>query len=112
YAHGHKIVPDKERQIGLARLKKDRYLALVPDREQGKLRTKAFLVPGAKLTVNLRAPRGEVRVRLLDQAGKPLSTLGAADAKPLTGDTVAGEVRWPRSLGELQGKPVCLEFRV
>jgi hypothetical protein len=112
YARGHKIAPDKERQIGLARLKKDRYVALAPDREQGTLRTKAFLVPGPKLTVNLRAPRGEVRVRLLDQAGKPLAALGAADAKPLTGDALAGEVCWPQSLGELQGKSVRLEFRV
>ena len=96
----------------MARLKKDRYVALASDREPGTLRTKAFLVPGPKLTVNLRAPRGEVRVRLLDQAGKPLAALGVADAKPLTGDVLAGEVRWPRSLGELQGKPVRLEFRV
>jgi hypothetical protein len=94
----------------LAPLKKDHYVALAPDREPGTPRTKAFLVPGPKLTVNLRAPRGEVRVRLLDQVGKPLAALGAANAKPLTGDLLAGEVRWPRSLGKLQGKPVRLEF--
>ena len=112
YARGHKVAANKERQIGLARMKKDRYVALAPQREEGTLRTKVFLVPGDRLTVNARAPRGEVRVRLLDEAGKPLAALGDADAKPVTGDVLAGEVRWPRSLGELLGKPVALEFRV
>jgi len=112
YARGHKVAPDRERQIGLARMKKDRYVGLAADREQGTLRTKPFLVPGDRLTVNVRAPRGEVRVRLLDETGKPLAALGDADAKPITGDVLAAEVRWPRSLGELRGKPICLEFRV
>jgi hypothetical protein len=112
YARGHKVAADKERQIGLARMKKDRYVALTPDREEGTLRTKPFLVPGDRLTVNLRAPRGEVRVRLLDPAGKLLAALGDADAGALTGDLLAAEVRWPRSLGEIRDQPVRLEFRV
>jgi len=112
YARGHKVAPDKERQIGLARMKRDRYAALAPEREEGTLRTKPFLVPGHRLTVNVRAPRGEVHVRLLDQAGRPLAALGDADARPIAGDVLAEEVRWPRPLGTLRGKPVCLEFRV
>jgi hypothetical protein len=112
YARGHKVAPGTQRQLGLARMKKDRYVALTPDREEGTLWTKPFLVPGDRLTVNMRAPRGEVRGRLLDEAGEPLAALGAAEAKPLTGDVLAGGVRWPRSLGELRGKPVRLEFRV
>ncbi len=112
YARGHKVAPDKERQIGLARMKRDRYVALVAEREEGTVRTKPFLVPGERLTLNVRAPRGEVRVRLLDAAGKPWAALGDADARPVSGDVLAGEVRWPRSLGELRDKPVRLEFRV
>jgi len=46
------------------------------------------------------------------RVGQTVATLGDADAKPVTGDVLAAEVRWPRSLGELRGKPVCLEFRV
>jgi len=81
-------------------MKKDRYVALASDREQGTLRTKPFLVPGDRLTVNARVPRGEVRVRLLDEAGRPLATLGAAEAKPVIA------MCWPpsalaASLGEL-----------
>jgi hypothetical protein len=112
YARGHKVAPRTERQIGLARMKRDRYVALTPEGEEGVLRTKPFLVPGGLLTVNLRAPRGELRVRLLDGVGRPLAALGAADARPVSGDVLAEEVRWPRPLGALRGKPVCLEFRV
>jgi hypothetical protein len=112
YARGHKVAADKERQIGLARLKTDRYVALAPEGEEGTLRTRPFLVPGDRLTVNARAPRGEVRVRLLDAAGNPSDALGEADARPVSGDVLAGEVRWPRSPGELLGKPAALEFRV
>jgi hypothetical protein len=112
YARGHKVEAGTERQIGLARMKRDRYVALTPEREEGLVRTKPFLVSGERLTVNARAPRGEVRVRLLDEAARPLDALGEADAKPITGDVLAGEARWPRSLGGLHGKPVGLEFRV
>jgi hypothetical protein len=112
YARGHKVAAGTERQIGLARVKRDRYVALAPEREEGTLRTKPFLVAGDRLTVNVRAPKGEVKVRLLDEAGKPLAALGGADARPIDGDVLAGEVRWPRSLGELRDKPVRLEFRV
>ena len=40
-------------------MKRDRYVALTPEREQGMLRTKPFLVPGERLTVNARVRRGD-----------------------------------------------------
>ncbi|HEY1380207.1 MAG TPA: hypothetical protein VGF55_25620 [Gemmataceae bacterium] len=112
YARGHKVAAQTERQIGLARMKRDRYVALVPTREEGTIRTPAVLVPGGRLTVNAGAARGAVRVRLLDAGGQPLTDLGTADAKPVTGDVLAGEVQWPKPLAVLRGKPVRLEFTV
>lgn len=113
YARGHKVAPQTERQIGLARLKRDRYIALVPSRDEGRLLTHPFRVPGDRLTVNARADKGgEVRVRLLDPDGKPLENLGGAEARSVTGDVLAGEVRWPKRLALLRDRPVRLEFRV
>jgi hypothetical protein len=113
YARGHKIAAATERQIGLARMKRDRYVALVPTKEEGTLLTRPFLIPGSRLTLNIRAAaRGAVRARLLDQEGKPLPDFGAGEATPLADDTLAGEVRWPRPLAGLRGRPVRLEFRV
>jgi hypothetical protein len=112
YARGHKVAAGTERQLGLARLPRDRYVALVPTREEGTLRTHPFLVPGGRLTVNSRARGGVVRVRLVGVDGKPVGDLGGADATPLEGDLLAGEVRWPRPLAALRGRSVRLEFRV
>jgi hypothetical protein len=112
YARGHKVAAGTERQVGLARMKRDRYVALAPEREEGVLRTRPFFAAGERLTLNARAPRGEVGVRLLDEAGRPLAALGEADATPVRGDALAAEVHWPRPLGALGGRPVRLEFRV
>ena len=112
YARGHKVGPATERQIGLARMKRDRYLGLAPSSEEGRFVTRPFVVPGGRLTVNARATRGAVFVRLLDPAGNPLDDLGPAEARPLDGDLLAGEVRWQVSMEKLRGKPVRLEFRL
>ncbi len=112
YARGHKVEPATERQIGLARMQRDRYLALTPSGDEGRLVTPPLLVPGGRLTVNAQASRGTVLVRLLDPSGQPLDDLGAAESGPLGGDVLAGEVRWPRPLGRLRGQAVRLEFRL
>jgi hypothetical protein len=112
YARGHKVAAASERQLGQARMKKDRYVALVPEKQEGTLRTRPFLVPGGRLTVNAEAPGGDVRVRLLDKDGRPLDDLGGPDAGPVTGDVLAAPVRWQKPLAALRGKPVCLEVLV
>jgi hypothetical protein len=110
YARGHKVAAATERQIGLARMKRDRYVALVPAKLEGTLRTRWFLVPGDRLTINARTMDGDVRVRLLDRDGRPLSDLGEPEARPITGDVLAAEVQWRKPLAALRGKPVCLEI--
>jgi hypothetical protein len=116
YARGHKVQAKTERQIGLARMKRDRYLAVTPTRPQseGTLLTQPFIAPGGRLLLNARATRGMVVVRLLgaDAAGEPIVALGAAESSPVRGDVLAGEARWPRPLERLRGRPVRLEFRL
>jgi hypothetical protein len=107
YARGHKVAAATERQIGLARMKRDRYVALTPKRGDGRVTTAAFNLPAGRLTINADTPRGEVRVRLLDPEGKTIS-----DATPITEDVLAGEVRWPKSIAALRGQPVRLEFAI
>lgn len=107
YARGHKIEPQRERQIGLARMKRDRYVALVPTRSDGILTTKVFALPSERMTVNARATGGEIRVRLLDAARRPL-----AAAAPILGDQLNARVRWQRSIVAWRGKAVALELQV
>ena len=110
YARGHKIESKTERQIGLARMKKDRYVALTPEHGQGTLLTQPFVLPDGRLTINADAARGEVRVRLLRRRRQADEAFG--EPKPITTDALAAEVQWPNSPEALAGKPVRLEFKV
>jgi hypothetical protein len=103
YARGHEVAAGTERQLGLARMKRDRYVALVPTGEQGKLLTKPFVLPDARMAVNLKAAKGQVVLRMLDSAGKALDDV---PSQTLSGDSVAARVTWP---SRLHGKPVRLE---
>jgi hypothetical protein len=112
YARGHKVAAGTERQIGLARLKRDRYSALVPTRQEGVLRTRVFRLPGKRITINAQADRGDIRVRLLKPEGKPHPGLRAAEARPIRADGVSLPLEWEDDLGKLRGRPVCLEIHL
>lgn len=112
YARGHKVEPSAERQIGLAKMKRDRYVAITPTASEGRLMTKPFLWPDRPLTINLKAPQGHVRVRLLDLDGKPLLTITDKLTANVSGDALAATVPWSRSGTPLTDKPVRLEFKL
>jgi hypothetical protein len=112
YARGHKVEMQTERQIGLARMKRDRYVAIAPKSREGRLVTRAFRWPVERLTVNADATLGEVSVRVLDAEGKPLNAMDDGAAQAIRGDVLAGEVRWPQGVESLTGKAVRLEFQV
>ncbi len=64
--------------------------------------------------VNLRAPVGEMRAELQDDAGQPIPGFHLADCTPTRGDGEVLSVRWQNSpqLGKLAGKPVRVRFRL
>jgi hypothetical protein len=108
YRRGHKVARFDERQIGLARLPRDRYVAREADLNRGRLLTKPLLLPGDALTVNARV-FGELRVRVLDAEQRPLPGF---DWIGLSGDGVDLPARWSRPLSSLAGRPVRLEFEL
>jgi hypothetical protein len=112
YARGHKIAPESERQIGLARMKRDRYAAIMPRRADGKLITRPFLLPAGRLTINADAKAGEIQFRLLGVDGKPIPAIGELAARPIQGDMLAADVQWPKPLRDLRGQPVRLELNL
>ena len=109
YARGHKIEPLRERQIGLARMRRDRYATLRAGAESGSLVTPPVVLGASRLTVNA-AIRGELRVRILDAAGKPLNGFDSGDTRPVRGDSLAHPVGWRRPLASLKARPVRLEM--
>jgi len=71
YKRGHKVARFRERQIGLARMPRDRYVAREADLNMGTLITRPVILNANSMTVNARIV-GKMRVRLLDKEGKPL----------------------------------------
>jgi hypothetical protein len=109
YARGHKVERFKERQIGFARMKRDRFVSRRAGSGGGTLRTPAVTIDAAKMTVNADIA-GELRARVLDAHGAAVAGFAAADCQPLKGDSLAHELRWKHPLAELRGKPVAIEF--
>ena len=92
--------------ICLAVLRRDGFISLDAGELPGILRTRAFMLPGTRLYVNVDAPNGTLSVEALDDAG----TVLAASA-PLTGDLPSGEVAWAQGhAARLRSQPIRLRF--
>lgn len=109
YARGHKIEPQHERQIGLARMKRDRYAALETTHESGRLVTRPLICPGGRLTINADAREGEIHMRLLNADGQPIEP-STAIRQVAKRDELAADIRLEKQLESRRGQPVRLEF--
>ncbi len=109
YKYGHKMDRWEGRQIGLVRMKRDRYVARHAGPDGGRLLTRPVILSGSKLTLNAHVA-GQLRVRLLDAAGQPIPGFDAADCRPLEGDSLDHPVEWTTPLSTLQGRPVQIEL--
>ena len=114
YRWGHKADVYTERQLGLARMPRDRYVALVAGKTEGLVRTRLAKLEAGRMSVNARVnvPGGQLRVRILDAAAKPYAGFDWSDATPVQGDRVALPAKWSGSLAELRDKPVQFEFKL
>lgn len=109
YKYGHKMDRWEGRQIGLVKMVRDRYVSRDAGPQGGVLRTPPVILAGKAMTVNA-VVKGELRVRLLDEAGRPYPGFDAHDCDPLRGDLLTHPVRWTAPLSDLKDKPVQLEF--
>jgi hypothetical protein len=109
YRQGHKIERFTERQIGLARMPRDRYVARRAGDTRGHLRTPLAGLSSERMTVNAKVD-GYLRVRLVDEAGKALPGLDWQDCETIRGDSIQHEVKWRGRLASANGKPVRIEF--
>jgi len=109
YALGHKIERFKGRQIGVARMKRDRFVAQQAGSVDGTLVTAPFTVAASQLTLNA-AVSGHLIVEVVDSSGKALKGFSRRDCEPVTGDSLAHAVRWKSPLARLRGKKIQLRF--
>jgi hypothetical protein len=107
YARGHKVARFEERQIGLAVLRRDRYVSLDADNNEARIVTKPIKSAGTSLLLNARII-GSLEVRVLDEDGTPRSEFGPIS---LSGDSTIHVVKWARPLSLLGNRAIKLEFR-
>lgn len=102
---------DDESALVLAKLRLDGFVSL-DAAEVGVLVTKPCQANGGQLLVNVTADQGALRAELLDATGQPLPGYTVADAVPLHGDQVAGQVRWQNQSTLPVGQTVQVRFHL
>jgi hypothetical protein len=108
YQWGHKHNRFSERQIGLVKMRRDRYVAREAGEQGGTLRTPPVVLAGSALTVNAQID-GELKVRLVGVRGEPLEGF---DWVSLEGDSVRHAVAFEGKLASLAKQPLRIEFRL
>lgn len=111
YARGHKPGRFTDRQIGLARMPRDRYVGWVSGPWDGRLLTRPLVFGGSELIINAKV-EGELRVRVLHLDGKPLAGFDFDDCRPFHGDSVSHRVQWNGGAFGTAGQPVRFEFSI
>ena len=99
---------------GLATLRRDGFASMDADATPGTLTTRPLRFSGRRLFVNLDAPRGTLRVEVLNPAGQPIAPFTADACLPTAVDSTAQAVAWKdgTDLGALAGQPVRLRFHL
>lgn len=110
YARGHKVNRFEERQIGLVKIKRDRYAGWQAGDQPGTIVTPVVVLDGTGIELNVNAAVGTVRAQVLDEAKRSLPGFAFADCSPVTGDALAAPLTWKQPLASLKGKPARLEF--
>jgi hypothetical protein len=98
--------------IGLAKLRLDGFVSMDSGREEGALTTRELRPAHTSLWINAEASRGEVRVELLDESGRPLAGYSREECMPLRGDGVRQQVAWKNNRSLPSGRAVRLKFYV
>ena len=112
YKLGHKGERFTTRQIGLARMKRDRYTGYAAGTSAGTLRTPSRTWQARSITVNADI-RGELRAALCEPSGKFIAGFGFDACAPVRGDATAHALTWNGSdPAALAGREVQIVLRI
>lgn len=110
YRWGHKYHHSVDRQFGLVKFPRDRFVARQAGEQEGLIVTPLLTLDAVALTLNVDAEGGEVRVQVTDADGTPIPGFRFADCRPIVSDALDAPVAWTGKLSTLRGRPVYLEF--
>jgi hypothetical protein len=112
YPNGEtRTIPGRDRDTGavcLAVLRRDGFVSLDADVDEGQISTQAFALAAGKLHVNVDAHSGELQVEVLDQEGQVV-----AESEVIKADLPQTEIVWREGgLAKVQGQMVSLRFKL
>lgn len=110
YRWGHKYRRSVDRQLGLVKVKRDRFVARRAGESGGTITTPVVALQAATLTLNVAAQGGEVRVQITNPEGEPIAGFRFADCQPISADALAAPLIWKQPLSTLRGRSVRMEF--
>jgi hypothetical protein len=112
YARGHKAERFRERQVGLAKMKRDRYVSWDADFGEGRLTTAAAELTAKSMTVNadILGFHGSLRVRVLNEDRETIEGFDFAECQLVQGNSLRHPVAWEKDLSELEGQRIQFEF--
>jgi hypothetical protein len=97
---------------GVAFLRRDGFASMEALGKIGTLTTRPITFKGSYLFLNLNVPQGELRVEVLDEAGKVIAPFSADNCIPVSADNTRQRIIWKTkdTLDALSGRPVRLRF--
>ena len=116
YYTGHNVLHNdngaQESAVGLATLKRDRFIARTPVRPtEGALVTRAFACQGDGLELNASAANGRIQVEVLTEGGEVVEGFGRRECEAVSCDSLAHTVRWNGGgLSAVRGRAIRLKF--
>ena len=97
--------------LGLAVLKRNRYVSLQATVRVGLICTKPLIAQGQRLVINAKcAPGGSIRVAMMDEQGQALPRRGHLLCDEFTGDSIEHEVAWQGDAHVDSSRPLRLHF--
>ncbi len=107
------VVFQRDHAIGLATLRRDGFVALRAGNQPGIVITKPFKLIGDRLSVNVDAGMGEIRVEVLDVHGQPIPGYTGNNAPRASGvNDLTWQPRWKSvsNLAALRNQVIRLKF--
>ncbi|MES2307671.1 MAG: hypothetical protein V4507_02325, partial [Verrucomicrobiota bacterium] len=97
---------------GVAFLRRDGFVSLNAEEPVGSITTRPVTFKGKYLFTNINAPKGELRVEVLDENNAVIAPFSAENCVPFTGDKTRTKITWKDSadLSALSGKKVKFRF--
>lgn len=115
YCSGRSGTPDHREgggSTGLATLRRDGFASLDAGDVEGSMTTQPVTFSGSRLFVNVDAPKGALRVEVLDERGTPIAPFTSVDCVPTSVDSTRTAITWKATndLKPLAGRRVRFRF--